>query len=163
MRTPAVLAVLASAALLVPGTAQAATRAGSISYESEQVASFSFPDRITLPAHGCARLRIKYSVDRSIVYPRSYVAFSLTSKSTTSSAMEYVQPGNGTTLPGTDPWQGTEEIVLCSTAQPFVDSYGETKMAPAFQRGSYELVAFLNVIEPVQATVATKGTRLIVA
>jgi len=157
-----IIAAAMAAVLLVPSTADAATRAGDITYKSQQVATFSYPGQITMPAKGCARLHIKYSIDRSVVYPKSYVAFSITSKNTTSSAMEYVQPGNGASGAGADPWDGVEEMVLCSTAQPFIDTYGETKMGAAFQRGTYEFVAFLNVIEPVQATVATKATKLVV-
>ncbi len=128
---------------------------GSIKYQGRIVAEYSFEPHVTLPKTGCARFHIKYSLERSVVYPKSYVAFSLTSKATTTSAMEYVEPGNGTTLPGKDPWIGTEEIVLCATAQKFVDTYGETRVAPPFTKGKYSLVAFLNVIEPVQATVST--------
>ncbi len=154
------MALAAAAALCiaaVPANAapSATTVSGSIKYQGRTVAHYSFDPHVTLPKTGCARFHIKYSLERSVVYPKSYVAFSLTSKTTTTSAMEYVEPGNGTTMPGKDPWVGTEEIVLCATGQEFVDSYGETKLAPPFTKGKYSLVAFLNVIEPVQATVST--------
>ena len=146
----------------LPASAKAADQEGSIRYQGKQVAHYSFKSQVALPKRGCVRFNIKYTIDPSVVYPKSYVAFSLTSKKTNTSAMEYVEPGNGTTLPGKDPWAGTEEIVLCATGQQFIDSYGETQTAPAFTPGDYSLVAFLNVIEPVQATIATAPRKVVV-
>lgn len=156
------IAPSSSAQVAAQGTVRATQHAGSIAYKGKTIARYSFADHVALPKQGCARFHIKYTIDTSVVYPKSYIAFSLTSKATTTSAMEYVEPGNGTTLPGKDPWVGTEEIVLCATGQQFVDTYGETKLAPPFKKGKYSLVAFLNVIQPVQTTVATAASPVLV-
>lgn len=141
-------------AFILPANASTVTE--KIVYNKKTVVTYSVVDSLTLDANGCKDVYIKYTIDKSYIFPNAYVMFGLYAKDKNEAQSVYVQPGNGKGTQGKDAWVGQKEMIFCGKPKSFVNEYGDKVDAPAFTKGKYTFVARFIVVKPKLVTTPSR-------